>query len=217
MRHVTVVSKCMAALAGSPVLEEGVDVGIWRYRYYCERPYVANLCYLPAEALGSWHDRYMFPSDAIYLHRAIILIGFRYESWSQSLYWTQQLRWERCTLSVMSGFVPYHFICGYKLAETARDRFLVRIPFSVARLEVFHGFIFELEPIFSYMMHSFIRNIDIGLSVFAYIKRVVHMWTALLWVSYDECRLWYVPPDVIGIAHQLGMALEVPIAFRVPV
>lgn len=47
--HVTDVVTGILALAGGPFVEEGVDVDIWRYRYYGERPYVSNLCALPAE------------------------------------------------------------------------------------------------------------------------------------------------------------------------
>lgn len=97
------------------------------------------------------------------------------------------------------------------------DRLLVCIPLSFALLDLCHGFRFELEPIFLYRLHVFIRSRYMGLSVFEYTKRIIHMCTALLRVPCDEYRLWYVPPDVIYIAHQPRMVLELPLGSRVTV
>lgn len=52
-RHVANFAKGMLSLAGGLLVEEEVDVDIWCYRYYAERPYVANIFALPAAHLFS--------------------------------------------------------------------------------------------------------------------------------------------------------------------
>lgn len=42
-RHVSDVAKGTLSLAGAPLIDGEIDVDLWLYRYYCERPYVANL------------------------------------------------------------------------------------------------------------------------------------------------------------------------------
>lgn len=48
-RHMAEVANGMLSKAGGPLVEEDVDVEIWRYRYCGERPYNAKLCALPVE------------------------------------------------------------------------------------------------------------------------------------------------------------------------
>lgn len=48
-RHVAEVAKGMLSIAGGLLLQDDVDVDIWGYWNYVERPYVKNLCDLPAE------------------------------------------------------------------------------------------------------------------------------------------------------------------------
>lgn len=41
--HVEDVVKTMLSLVGGLLVEDGVDVDLWRYRYYGELPYVVKL------------------------------------------------------------------------------------------------------------------------------------------------------------------------------
>lgn len=36
----------------------------------------------------------------------------------------------------------------------------------------------------------------------------------LLMAANDECRLWYVPPDIITFSHKLEMGMVVPLDAR---
>lgn len=126
-RNVIGVAKCMLSLAGAPLVEEDVDVDIWRYQYFGERPYVAKFCSVSAETLAAWRGRYAVDGDAICWHRAIIPARSRYEGRSESAYWTRQVKWDRRVLSALGQFVPYNLCCSYNLTETARDRLLVWI------------------------------------------------------------------------------------------
>lgn len=56
----------------------------------------------------------------------------------------------------------------------------------------------------------FIDNKGTGLLVVAYTDLVVRVCAALKFTAYDEFEFWYVPPDIIKVALQLGMAMEVP-------
>lgn len=47
------------ARPGGQLVLEGVDVELWRYRYYCEWLYVDNLCDLPKDLIHSWRCQYM--------------------------------------------------------------------------------------------------------------------------------------------------------------
>lgn len=79
------------------------------------------------------------------------------------------------------------------------------MPPNFARLEVFHGFRFDQEPIFSYKSPALIDDGDKSLWMVAYTERVVHACEALLLSAYDEYWLWYVPPDIIRFAREHGM------------
>lgn len=46
----------------------------------------------------------------------------------------------------------------------------------------------------------------------AYTERVVRVFASFLFSANEELLLWYVPPDVIKIARQLGMAMEISLA-----
>ena len=211
-RHVAEVMKGMVALPSGPLVEEAdVDVDIWRYRYYGERSYVRNLCGIPDETLAAWRGRYMVHEDAVLWERAILPTRFRYFDRRDDPFWDKQAKWERRTLSVMGRFVPYHLICAYGLTESARDRLLVRILSSYKDLEVPQEFRFEQEPVFSYKSSLLISDRGTGLWVVAYTERVVRVCAAVLYAAYDEYVLWYVPPDIINFARQLGMAMAVPL------
>lgn len=120
-----------------------------------------------------------------------------------------QVRWERRTLSVLGLFVPYYLNCVYDLSEAARDRLLVKVPEMYNRIGGCQGFLFEQEPVFTYKSSTFVTDPGTGLWVVAYTERVVRLCAALLLAVYAEFRLWYVPPDVIGFARDLGMGMKV--------
>lgn len=109
------VAKVILALARAPLLEEDVYVYIWRNPYYAERPYIENLCALPALWLGSWRWQYMVHLDAICWERAIMPPRFRYLEPLRSVYWIQPVRWERRSLSALGRFLPYHMCFCYNL------------------------------------------------------------------------------------------------------
>lgn len=113
--QVAKVAKCMPALDGRLLVEEDVNVELWCYRYYLECPYVENLCALPAELVVSWLGRYMVHPDGICWTSAVLPARFRYMERMGSPYWTEQVRWERCTLPANGLFVTYQFCCCYGL------------------------------------------------------------------------------------------------------
>lgn len=45
----------------------------------------------------------------------------------------------------------------------------------------------------------------------AYTKRVVWVYVALIFFAYDEYFLWYVPPNIIRLAGEHGIAMKVPL------
>lgn len=91
--HVEDVAKGIRDLAGGSLSEENVDVHLWRYRYYGERQYVANLCALLTHKLESWLGMYMVHHDAIRWERAILPFRFRYMDRPESVYVDEQVRW----------------------------------------------------------------------------------------------------------------------------
>lgn len=52
-RHWAEIAEGMLELPSRPLVEDDVDLDIWRCRYYVERLYVESLCSLPAETLTS--------------------------------------------------------------------------------------------------------------------------------------------------------------------
>lgn len=137
------VAKGMLALASEPLVEEDVDVDLWSYRYYGELRYAVNLFALQTEKLASWSGRYMVNPDSICWESGIILSRFRYLDGLELVYWSQQVRWEKRTLSSLGRFLPYQMCCFYNIRETARDCRLARIRPDVAFLDVYNGFRFE--------------------------------------------------------------------------
>lgn len=135
-RHVAEVEKAMLALPSGPLVEDDVGVEICRYLYYGERPYVENVCALPAETLASWKGRYMVHDDAICWNRAILQANISYMNWDESPFWTKEAIWERRTSSVLGNFVPYHRSCLCVLLEPSHDQLAVRIPPSYKNFEV---------------------------------------------------------------------------------
>lgn len=91
--HVVHVANGMLTFAGGPSVENYIDVDDWRYRYYGERSFIANLCALPAEQLAAWHVRYMGHSDAISWERAILPALFRYFYWDELAYGVNKSAW----------------------------------------------------------------------------------------------------------------------------
>lgn len=53
------IANGMLTIPSGPFVEADVDVEIWRYSYYGEHMYLANLCALPTETLASSRGRYM--------------------------------------------------------------------------------------------------------------------------------------------------------------
>lgn len=89
-RHVSDVAMEVLSLSGGPFIDDGIDVDLLRYRYYDERPYVANHCVLPADLLESWRGRYIVHTDAVYWNRAILTAQCRYLDLCESMYWNTQ-------------------------------------------------------------------------------------------------------------------------------
>lgn len=213
-RHVRDVRKGLMSMAYAPCVREDMDVDLWRYRTFRERSYVEGLCALTAEQLDDWRGRYCVHADAICWDRPFLKSHFRYEDRSSSTYWTTQLAWERRTLSALGRFVPYHLLCCYNLTEQARDRLFPLIPPLWSRLATCHGFRVEQEPIFSYKSGALVEDPQSGLWVVAITERVTRVCAALLVAAYAEYRLWYVPPDIIAFARELGMSLAAPLGSR---
>lgn len=84
--------KCMLSMTGGPLLEEDVDIDIWRYMYYAGRPYAVNLCDLPVEQSGSCLGTYMVNPDAICCERAILPSRLQYLDRLESLGASQDFR-----------------------------------------------------------------------------------------------------------------------------
>lgn len=77
-RHVAEVAKGMMALSHGPIVTEDIDVVFWRYRYYGDLPYVANLITIPEVQLNGWCGKYMVHPDATCWARAIFPAHLRY-------------------------------------------------------------------------------------------------------------------------------------------
>jgi len=205
--HVKHIRQGLASLRHTPLIEDGRDVDLWRYRTYGEIPYVENLCGISQGRLAAWRNRFVVDEHALCWHRSILPSDFRYRRRADTDYWDTQIRLERRALSVMGRFVPYHLRCVWNLREHARDRLAVKIPESYAELAMPHGFRFEMEPLFSYKSGALIQDRDSGLWVVAYTERVVRICSGLLFDVYDTYRLWWVPPTVIAFARQLGYSM----------
>lgn len=48
----------------------------------------------------------------------------------------------------------------------------------------------------------------------AYTERVIRLCAAVLYASYHEYCLWYVPSDITGFARHLGVAMEIALGSR---
>lgn len=88
VQKVNDVAKGMMSLAGGRLMEENVDVDIWRYWHFGERPHVAKFMFLFGRDVG----RYAVDGDAICWHPTITPARFRYEDRSESTYWTPQVK-----------------------------------------------------------------------------------------------------------------------------
>lgn len=107
-RHVFEVAKGMIDLPSGPLAEADADVDIWRYCYYGERSYGANLSALQRGTLSVDRGRYMVYEDVVCWDRAVIPTRFLYMNWDESPFWVKQVRWERRMLSTLGWFVTYH-------------------------------------------------------------------------------------------------------------
>lgn len=76
-------------------------------------------------------------------------------------------------------------------------------------LQACHGFSFEKEPFFSYKFRAMITNPVSRLWVVAYTKRVLRICAAVLMPVYEEYQLWYVTPDALALAGELGVRMFV--------
>lgn len=63
--HVAAVARDLQTFAGGPLADDDVDVKMWGYRLYSERPYVTNLCSFTDEDLVTWRSHYMVQADAL--------------------------------------------------------------------------------------------------------------------------------------------------------
>lgn len=88
-RYVVEASKEIMALSHGPIINEDIDVNIWRYSYYDECPYIENLVTIREEQLDGWPGRYMVHPDAICWERAISPVHFRYIDRYKSPFWAQ--------------------------------------------------------------------------------------------------------------------------------
>lgn len=117
----------------------------------------------------------MVHPGTIYFERAILLSRFGYWDQLDSVYWCQQVLWERRNRSELERVVPYHMCCSYNLRETALDRLLVGIPSDFARRVMCHGFLLAQYFIFSYKYIELIDDGYMGLWVVACTERVVRV------------------------------------------
>lgn len=210
-RHVRDAYRGIMSMPNAPVIDDGQDVDLWRYRTFRERHYVAGLCSLTPEMLEHWRGRYDVDPEAICWDRPFVKVDFRYVDRSATVYWATQLPWERRALSVLGRFVPFHLQCCYNLTEGARDRIFPRIPGGWGRLATAQGFLFEQEPVFSYKARALIEDPTSGLWVVAVTERVVRVCAAVLMAAYAEYRLWWVPADIIMFARRLELDMAVPL------
>lgn len=74
-------------------------------------------------------------------------------------------------------------------------------------MEVCHGFNYEQELIFLNKLRALIENGDLDIWVVAYTERVVRLCEGLLFSTYNEYCLWYVPLGTNSFAQQLGMSI----------
>lgn len=110
--------------------------------------------------------------------------------------WIAILWKERRTLSTLGRFFPYHVCSTYGLHGPDWDRVFFRIPHSHKNLEVPQGFRFEEVFIFTYSSRQLIDDRGTSLWVVAYTEDVVRVCTVPLLSAYDQCFMWYVPPQV---------------------
>lgn len=60
-----------------------------------------------------------------------------------------------------------------------------------------------------YKSSTFLDEPETGLWVVVFTERIVQVCAALMLAMYSECRLWYVPTDIIAFARELWLAMEV--------
>lgn len=77
--------------------------------------------------------------------------------------WNSQISWERRTLFVRGGFVPYHLQCCYKLMKEVRDHLLVHIRPRYNGFYVYQVFLFEQERVFTYKSSTSLDEPETGL------------------------------------------------------
>ena len=161
---------------------------------------------LPAARLEEWRGHYDVHVDAILYSRAVLPANFRFADRSENDYWRKCVRFERRCLSALGRFVPsvYRFVFG--LSESCRDRLLMKVPERWRGMKHADGFLVELELVFVYKARA-LMDLDHPYWVVAATDRVVRTIVAMLLEVYEHYRLWWIPPDIIRFARELGEAL----------
>lgn len=92
------------------MIEGDVGVDLRKYRYFSEHNYVATLCGLLSDTLSSLCGRYTVHMDALLGERAIFPGRCFLENRPKDEYSSQKIRLKRRMSSVLSQFVPFHFM-----------------------------------------------------------------------------------------------------------
>lgn len=64
-RNLVAVTKGLLTFSGGPLVDGNVDVDLWWYRVFSERPYVADLCSFTEGQLSAWLWFYMVHAYAL--------------------------------------------------------------------------------------------------------------------------------------------------------
>lgn len=143
VKHIRDIHKVLTTMPSAPMIEVSLDVYLWSYRTFRERPYVQLLCALPAERIQGWSWRYGVHPDAMCWDRSFLKTHLRYEDRSSSTYLTVKLPWERRKLSRLGLLASYHLQGMKNLPERARYRLFPLIPDTWSLLGICQGFRFE--------------------------------------------------------------------------
>ena len=208
------------ANGGGGLLNPALGLDTWSARTDVEGFYTPALRAIFDNMPAAWASSREPNIDALAFQQPIIPAEFRYTPRRTSEYMGEQqldnLRWERKQRSRLGYLVPYHMLEIGNIIGSARRTRYVSIPADWINWEVPHGLAVELPWVVTYLGVHLALTPSSGLWVVFLSEWCAQVAMALLWDTYDNFRLFWLPPVVIaGIrAVNLAQVLGSPANYR---
>lgn len=129
-----------------------------------------------------------------------------------------------CDVQLAKDERRWRKVYGYLVSHERKDiKFIEReylsqmyttAPPEWGELELCEGFHALMPPILAYQTRHLTQVENSPFWAIFYTEWTASVAAAWLWEIYSECRLWYLPPLLIQLIHQIGGKLSVPLGGR---